>query len=48
MPMPVDFKSWSDIAVLTEWRNSQFADFIKNGIEAGKKRNREIKSLLRN
>lgn len=43
----VTSKAGVTIAVLTEWRNSGFLDFIKKGIAAGKARTEEIKALLR-
>jgi pyrroline-5-carboxylate reductase len=43
----VTSKGGVTIAVLTNWRDNQFASFIKKGIEAGKKRTEEIKALLR-
>ncbi len=43
----VTSKGGVTIAVLTQWREKQFVDFIKQGILAGKKRTDEIKSLLR-
>jgi len=43
----VTSKAGVTIAVLTEWRENNFAGFIKKGIEAGKKRTEEIKAILR-
>lgn len=43
----VTSKAGVTIAVLTEWRENHFAEFIKKGIAAGKKRTEEIKALLR-
>lgn len=43
----VTSKGGVTIAVLTHWRDNQFASFIKKGIEAGKKRTEEIKQLLK-
>lgn len=43
----VTSKAGVTIAVLTEWRDNAFADFIKKGIAAGKKRTDEIKAMLR-
>jgi pyrroline-5-carboxylate reductase len=43
----VTSKAGVTIAVLTEWRESGFSDFIKKGIAAGKKRTQEIRALLR-
>lgn len=43
----VTSKAGVTIAVLNEWRESKFSQFIQKGIEAGRKRTEEIKSLLR-
>ena len=43
----VTSKAGVTIAVLENWRSHGFADFVKKGIEAGKKRTEEIKALLR-
>lgn len=43
----VTSKAGVTIAVLTNWRENHFADFVKKGIEAGKKRTEEIKQTLR-
>jgi pyrroline-5-carboxylate reductase len=47
MSEAVTSKAGVTIAVLTEWRNNNFSEFIKKGIEAGKKRTEEIKAILR-
>ncbi len=44
----VTSKAGVTIAVLNEWRESGLGQFVKKGIEAGRKRTEEIKSLLRN
>ncbi len=36
------------VAVLEEWRRSQFSDFILRGIEAGKERRNQIRADLQN
>jgi pyrroline-5-carboxylate reductase len=48
MTEAVTSKAGVTIAVLNEWRESKFSQFVKKGIEAGRKRTEEIKSLLRN
>lgn len=42
----VTSKGGVTIAVLNEWWNLNFAEFLKKGVAAGKKRAAEIKSLL--
>jgi pyrroline-5-carboxylate reductase len=43
----VTSKGGVTIAVLEAWRSAHFADFLKKGIEAGKKRSLEIRESLR-
>lgn len=43
----VTSKAGVTIAVLTHWRENHFADLVKKGIAAGKKRTEEIKATLR-
>ncbi|WP_408096459.1 pyrroline-5-carboxylate reductase family protein [Peredibacter sp. HCB2-198] len=43
----VTSKAGVTIAVLENWRSQGFSEFVKKGIEAGKKRTEEIKALLR-
>lgn len=43
----VTSKAGVTIAVLNHWRENKFAELIRAGVEAGKKRTEEIKSLLR-
>ena len=47
MTEAVTSKAGVTIAVLDYWRSQNFADFVKKGIEAGKKRTEEIRALLR-
>lgn len=47
MTQAVTSKGGVTIAVLEAWRSLNFAELILKGVEAGKKRTEEIKSLLR-
>ncbi len=46
MTEAVTSKAGVTIAVLSHWRESNFSEFVKDGIAAGKARTEEIKSLL--